>query len=215
MKAVKFTVSGSYADSEKKIYDFESISIVVPTSEEDVGFMHLRSRYLAKAISEDKRYPRSVDRIREVFIDDLEHVDEKFSFFGKDIRTMDSADLQDLATYYDLRRIPLPRTAGIRSIRFIAYREYSASILRKPLPKEVDEQMMPTLPELLVNRPESNRAPAPVKLSLQAELDIAKSQSELQNVTLEQLREIAKKRGVVHAPNIGFDTLMNKLQEAG
>jgi hypothetical protein len=211
MQAVKFTLSGSYKDAEGKLRNYDGIKCIVPTSEEDVAYLHVRGRYLPTKIINDKRYEYSPERVREVFVDDVEKIDAEFSFFGKDVKEMSQDELQDMASYYDLRRIPLPRGAGLREMRFIAYQQYMSEILKTPLPRDVTASALNELDPLVVKKPTASRKSAPKVLSLQELLDIEKSKSGDDNLTLEQLKGIAKKHNISHSPNIGYDALYAKL----
>lgn len=214
MKATKLILSGSYKDSLKNVIDFENIEVVLPTTEEDIAFLHVRNRYLPSVIAADKKFDKAVDRIRQVFLEGSEKVEQEFSFFGKDIKEMASSELQDLATFYDFRKVPLPRTASLRSIRFTAYAEYRARIQRAPLPKEIDENMFADLEPLKAVHKMAERSKAPQTMTIEDMIKLEESKALDASLTLDQLKDIATKKNIPFAPNIGYDTLRAKLLAA-
>lgn len=127
-KLLEYTLSGSYRNSNAEIVDFDGVKVVVPKNAEDVCFMHIKTRYAVQAVSADPRYSKErAGRIRQLFVDNVKEVDGELSFAGKNLKELSEREMQDLATFYDLRGIPLPtRQSGfsLREMRVRAYAEY-------------------------------------------------------------------------------------------
>lgn len=234
--ALKVTVSGSYKTSNGEIVDFEDVSGIIPLVDEEHAKMHVRRRYASEWVgaalddADKKLYPKRIDRMRQCWIDDLEETVHEFSYVGKDIKKMTYEELQDLATAKDLRTIPLPKKISgvdIREMRQKAYLEYSAKVLqnpideKKPLPehasKSGDRLMFDfaKLPPLEVSDGEA-RVETAQKITNEEILDQEMKPQTLgskhkDQFTLEQLKDLAKKKNVKHHWNIGFDRLYDML----
>lgn len=240
MKALKVTVSGSYKTANGDVIDFEDVQGVIPAVEEEHAKMHVRRRYASEWIrdavddTDKKVYPQRIDRMRQCFIDDIEETDHKFSYVGKDIKKMSYEELQDLATAKDLRTIPLPKkTSGvdIREMREKAYLEYSAKVLGNPIdvkhpdPEYASKQGarlvfdFAKVPSLLVEDGEA-RLETGAKVTNEEILDLEMKSRDINSTpkddfTLNDLKEIAKEKGIKHHWNIGFDKLYDMLYGSG
>lgn len=134
MKLLEFTLSGSYRNSNAEIVDFDGVKVVVPKNAEDICFMHIKSRYAVQAVNADPRYSKErASRVRQLFVDGFKEVEGELSFAGKNLKELSERELQDLATFYDLRGIPLPtRQSGfsLREMRVRAYAEYVERVMK-------------------------------------------------------------------------------------
>lgn len=137
--ALKVTISGSYKKvGDGEVVDFEDVEIIMPKVEEEYAIAAARKRYAYAAIKSvigkdgEKKYPKPIEHVRNVYIDDIQEIEHEFAYVGKGIKQMDEDDLQHLAVEKGLRSIPLPRRqSGIsmREMRQEAYLIFSKSIL--------------------------------------------------------------------------------------
>jgi hypothetical protein len=225
MKALKVTISGSYRDAKKDLIDFENLVGIVPEADHDVAAMHVRDRFAAMWLAEakdkdgEKLYKERVDSIRNVFIDNIEVVEHNFTFFGKNIKEMSEIELQELALYKDLRRVPLPkRISGtdIRDMRVTAYCAYSDLEHGTDMLKDKDqpEFNFASLPELVVTG--KGRKDTSGKLSNDDVLEQEQRKMEVSatpksNMTFDQLRKTAKDKGIPFTQSTSFDDLYKKI----
>jgi len=133
MKAYSFTISGTYRNSKKEYIDFENVKGVIPFCEPEIAEAMIRARYAEMLLAKSKKYPERAASVREVFIDSLVETESHFDFVGKNIVDLGYEDLQDLATAKDLRAIPLYKKGGLRQARMVAYSEFSAKVLGRPV----------------------------------------------------------------------------------
>jgi len=221
-KALKIVISGSYRSAEHKVVDFTSVAGVIPFCDEDVAFMHLKSRYAPIWITSDTRYQKDrVYSVREVYVDSMEEVEHEFSYVGKDIKLMTAEELQDLATAKDLREIPLWRKGSVRHAQNIAYAQYSKLVLGKKIDHRKEGFNVAKLPPIIVGG--EIRRDTTKKITNEEYL----SRSETKNVdsdddfedelvdetalTLADLKEIANRKGIKFHPTIGRDALYDKI----
>lgn len=222
MKALKVTVSGSYRTANKEVVDFENVTGVIPAVDEELAEMHVRSRYaltwVKNAVDEkkEKLYKPRIARMRQVFVDDIEEVQADFSFVNKDIKEMSYEELQDLATLKDLRRIPLPKESSgisLREMREIAYLQYAKEILRKDYGDKDQDFDYANEPPLIVEG--GARKDKSKKITNEEMIEQEQQNSSLSapknTLTLDDLKGIAKQKGISHSNNIGFDALYAKL----
>lgn len=238
--ALKVTVSGSYKTANGDIIDFEDVKGIIPLVDEEHAKMHVRRRYASEWVRElksetDKKvYPERIDRMRQVFIDDIEETIHDFSFKGKDIKKMTYEELQDLATLKDLRSVPLPKKISgvdIRDMRTKAYLEYSEKVKgelideRSPLPEHASKVGgrlqfdFAKLPELVVED-EAPRTETAGKITNDDILDQEMKPQKLgsqhkDQFTLQQLKDLADKNNIKYHWNIGFDRLYEQLFSKG
>lgn len=134
MKAYKISISGSFHGGDGEVHNFNNLEGLVPYNRAEIVEMHLR-RYAAMWIMKAFAGKVVFRRVREMFIDQMDFVDSAptFSFIGKDIKQMSDEELQDLATYKDLRAIPFYRKDSAHMARTKAYCAYSSECLGKEL----------------------------------------------------------------------------------
>lgn len=214
MKALKVTVSGSYRKSRNEIVDFEGISGVVPSVDPDVAYMHVRARYVPMWVSASDELKDRLSTVREVHIDTMEEAEHKFSYVGKDIREMTFEELQDVATAFDLREIPLWKKTSIVHARAVAYAAYAKKLKGTEVDYRADGFSLADMPALVVE--EGRRREMTGKVSNE---DVIRSEQQSPSVprhtmSLDDLKKIADGRGIEYHPNIGFDKLYERLYAA-
>tara|TARA_R110000851_G_scaffold246062_1_gene398770 strand:- start:11461 stop:12177 length:717 start_codon:yes stop_codon:yes gene_type:complete len=236
MKALKITVSGSYKTANGEIIDFEDVTGVTPHVDDQHAKMHVRDRYASEwvrdAMDGDKKlYPQRIDIMRQVFIDDIEEIEHDFDYVGKDIKKMTYEDLQDLATVKDLRVIPLPKKISgvdIREMRTKAYLEYSAKVNGRVIDTNNPE---PEFSSKVGDRLQFDFAKCPAIIVGDAESRVETSQkitnddilnAEMKNrdlsdkslktsLSMDEMKAMAKEKGITHHWNIGEDKLYSLL----
>lgn len=206
MKALKFTVSGSYKSHEYKIVDFEGLVGTVPYVDEDVAALHILHRYLPMWISRDDKYKDRYVRRRQLFIDNVEEVEHEFSYVGKDIREMNAEEIQDLATAKDLRTVPLWKTGSLISARAVAYAEYSTKVLGEKLDHREEGFNIKHLPAIIADG--DSRRDFEKKITNE---EAAIREFSGSHLTLNDLKEIAKTKSIRFHPSIGYDALYSKV----
>lgn len=212
MKALKVTISGDYRKSKRDIVDFEEVTGVIPACDHDVAYLHIRSRYVPMWIGRSEKYKDRLQSVRAVHLDELKETAAEFSFVGKDIKEMSHEELQDLATAYDLRRVPLYKKSGLRETRTIAYVEYHNAVAKVGAPLDMrssdfDYNSLPSLKATEGSRRDLTRKKTNDEV-ITAEM--AGDNSE-QVISLDELKKIAEQKGIQHHPNIGYDKLYAKI----
>ena len=206
---LKVTVSGDYRTSggkEGKIVDFENVVGIMPDCELDENgvLSHVKARYLGQWIKLDGRYTARFAGARTTYIDKMETVPGVPSCIGKNIKDLSWEELQDLAVLKNLLRIPLTHLTDLRSGRETAYLEYSKHILLREIDTKAETYNFLKLPAIIVTHDGITAAPE-VKQDneavISAEQDNASTEDT--NFTLEELKKIAKERGVKYPPAIG------------
>lgn len=215
MKAYKVTISGAYRKAKREIVNFDGLSGIVPFTDSDIMYMHLRSRYAPMWLTKDKRFKDRVSTMREVYVDSVEEVEHEFTFVGKDIREMSEEELQDLATAFDLRRIPLYRKSSLRETRVHAYMAYCESVLGKSIDKG-DDFNLAEMPEVVVKfeKPRRNQQASVTNEEVISAYQAGDVSNPKANFDLDGLKQLAASKGIPHHPNIGYDKLYAKIFEA-
>lgn len=216
MKALKATISGSYKTPQGDIIDFEDVSGVIPLVDEAHAFMHIKSRYsddwVRAAVADGKKlYTDRIEHMREVFMDEMKETEHDFSYVGKDIKHMTYDELQDLATAKDLRYIPLPkRQSGfsLREARVRAYIVYSEKVMNNVINENDEDFSFAELPSLIVDggvRKEVSKKITNEEIINQEQNNAIGKPKD--NLTLEDLKDVADKKNIKYHWNIGFDKL--------
>lgn len=225
---LEFVVSGCYYDSRKETIDFDGLVVKVPANTEDIAEMHVRSRYVIKAIKEAKhangepRYPNRVEKVRQVHVDDVRPCKGRYTFVGKNIKELDMVELQDLATRKDLRFIPLPNSGMSRRDMLIrAYVAFSAKVFKKDIKWQDEKFNFAKLPEIIVDgrvRSEGEGKITNEEMIEQEQNAPATSYGEKDDprkrFTLDELKTIANNKHIDYADNIDFTSLYNRLFSA-
>lgn len=240
-KILKVTISGSFVASDKEIESFNDVvgympplSTEVPQNGIDViskAEQMINRRYARMWISDAQKEDgiplyRRVSRVREVFIDSIEDDvcgDDELTYVGKDIMAMSFEELQDLAAAKDLSAIPYSKSGSLAQARRVAFSEYAIHVLGYDKKKydwrqqgfnparfqtivadaairlhghvaqDVEESIDRDMMREEINRASSTKATADSPLSL------------------EQLKAIAKAKGIEYNERIGFDALYKRV----
>jgi len=181
----------------------------------------------------EKIYKERIEDMRQVFIDTIEEVEGIPSYIGKNIKELTFEEYQDLATAKDLRRIPLPKEISgvdLREMRSMAYMDYASTVLgmddspkldeKRPLP--VEQRINPgiagynfaKLPDIVLEG--GVRVDTRKKVTNEELLELEANTTNLtekpgSNLTLEDLKTLAKQKNIPFHPNIKFDALYEKL----
>lgn len=215
MKALKVKISGTYKASNGDIIDFEDITGNIPFVEEGHALMHIKGRFAAKWIKgalnkDDERiYKERIEKIREVFIDEMEEVEKEFPYVGGDIKKMDYDDLQYLAVAKDLRYIPLPQSQSgfsLRDARIRAYVSYSEKVLQKTIDQNDGDFNFANLPAIFVDG--DIRKEVSKKVTNEEVIEQVSSNEESD---LDRLKEMADRKGIPYHHNVDEKTLKAKL----
>lgn len=202
----KVTISGSYRTKNNEIVNYSKVTGIVPDCDADTLQSVLQNRYAEMWLVQSDVKER-VYSIREVYIDKVEKTDGEPSFVGKDLKELTFEEMQDLATVKGLRSIPLWRKGSLREAQLKTYRIYSSEVLKKKMPEEVVYNDLPSitldgktkindvLPQCTVEEASAEEVP-----------DVNPS-----NLSFEELKQIADSKGIKYHPNIGYDTLYNKI----
>lgn len=150
---LKATISGSFKASDGEIESYDRVTGYLPPLHDDKAHQMIIKRYakiwIGRVQKKDRegndldepKYKR-VQRVREVFLDNIEEVGEddanygkQLSYVGMDIMEMNFEELQDLAAAKDLIAIPLYKVGSLTNARRIAFAEYANKVLGWTDPK--------------------------------------------------------------------------------
>lgn len=189
--------------------------------------------------SDEPKYKR-VLRVREVFIDNIEDAEDlagkTLSYVGKDIMEMNYEELQDLAAAKDLAAIPLYKTGSLSQARRVAFAEYGAKVLGWTEfvvnPKTGKSEELPISWQREGFNPknfETIRADGIIRRSdehvadIEETLDrenlndqvksgkIKSAAREGSRLSMDQLKAIAKDKGISFNANISYDKLYDRI----
>lgn len=214
----KITISGSYKTKSGQGYeivDFEEVTGIMPEcKDEEHTFMNLKGRYAKMWIAKDNRFEKRLYHVREVYIDNIEQVEGTPSFAGKDLKTLGFEELQDLAAAKDLRGIPLWKAGSIYSAREKAYKIYRDKILRDPFDPKA-EFSLAKMPSIIIDADsvaeEEQKVSNDEILDIEAKPRLLSEDKPKSNLTLEELKEMAKSKNISFHHNTGFDKLYTKV----
>ena len=227
---LEFTISGCYYDSKKETIDFEGVKIKIPACDEEngIGSMHVRSRYAAKAIKQavdkngDPKYPKRIEKIRQVFIDDVVKTKGRLSFVGKDIKELSIDEMQDLATSKDLRFVPTPQSGmSKRDMLIRTYVAYADKVLMKTIKWQEDTFNFAKLPSIILDA--TSRSEDSGKISNEEMINMenngkATNYGQRDNpedrFTLEELKTIAESKNIRYSDDVEFKELYGTLFSA-
>lgn len=213
-KHLQVTISGAYNNSKRELVDFDNVVGIIPFVDEDLAKMHVRGRYASMWIkaalnqkTKESRYPDRIDQVQLVYIDKIEEVDtDDLPYIGKDVKEMDYEDLQDLATAFDLRRIPLHKGASLREMRALAYVEYAMQVLgRSDLDVNDEAFNFAELPELVVGKAGKRRDQTKKVTNeevIEGEEKNSSTASPETTMTLEDLEQLAKDKKINVPPSV-------------
>ena len=248
---LRATVSGSYKTSDKHIESFDDVTGIMPALDEDKAIQMIIRRYARVWISQAKKKNaegqeldefkyRHIQRIREVFVDNVEDADDlegkTLSYVGKNIMEMNFEELQDLAAAKDLSCIPLYKVGSLAHARRVAFSEYAIKVLGLEEYAPGDKKMKFNLYDFRVSgfnpaRFAAIKADGEIRRDMTHVADIEESldvenlrmQKKLSEdapkapgqpagrLTLDQLKAIADSKSIQYNANIGFDKLYERI----
>ncbi len=225
---IEFTVSGCYYDSRKETIDFEGLKIRVPANDEEICEMNVRRRYTLAAIKEAKnkdgepKYPKRVEKIRQIFIDDSRPCKGAYTFVGKNIKEISNDELQDLATRKDLRFIPLPNSGLSRRDALIrAYVAFADKMFNKEIKWQEEKFNFAKLPDIILDgrvRTEGEGKITNEEMIAQEQnaptTDYGVRDNPRNRFTIEELKAIADNKNIQYPDDVDFTNLYNKLFSA-
>lgn len=225
---LEFTISGSYYNSKKEVIDFDGVKGIIPFCDEEngVGSMHVRSRFASKWVREEKdrhgdvKYPERIDRMRQVFIDDVKETTGTLSFVGKNLKELGIDEMQELAVAKDIRMIPLPK-AGMskRDMQILAYVGYADKVLKKTIKYQEEGFNFAKLPDIILDG--QGRREISQKLSndemidleadkMKAPVGLGERDNPKARFSIEELRQILDGKKVSYDQDASFDELYSK-----
>lgn len=221
-KFLEFTISGCYYNSRKETIDFEDVKGKIPYCDEEngVGSMHVRSRYAVKWIKEavdskgEKLYPERIEKIRQVFIDDVQPATGTLSFVGKNIKELSIDEMQELAVAKDLRFIPIPgKGLSKRDMLIRAYVAYAEKVLFKKIKWQEPDFNFSALPDIILD--DKTRVEEGGKISndemIEREMSSKRTDSPKARFTIEELKTIADSKNISYSDDVEFSDLYNTL----
>ncbi len=215
MKVLKVKLSGTYLDSKSEVVEYDNLSGTIPFSDEGRAHQVCKSRYAAMWLNIEKKV--RPNHISEVYLDSCKEEEGTLSFLGKDIKEMTMEELQDLSVYLGLK-IPKYKASSLRNTRVSAVEKYLLEIKGVPKKKvsRVIEMGFDSLPTCIINEKEE-KADIDDGKSLSEEMaeygvDIV-DEEESKEYSLDDLKNLAKAKGVKFNPNIGYDKLFKRVFE--
>lgn len=198
----KLIVSGTFKSGEDKI-DYESVEMLMPVCDMEYVLSNIFNRVGAYYIKSDERYKDyQVSLIETAFIDDdIVQVEVDNPINGKNIKDMDWKDLQMFAVQTNILEIPLTNSMSIREAREKTIRLYYKKVLGAELRPELKYL---NLPDVLSN---DN-----LGKSSNAKVDYEKAiVMEDKTYSFDELKEMARQKGIEYHPNIGYDKLHSRI----
>lgn len=228
-KILKAVISGSFIAGDKETESFDGVVGYLPALDDDKAHQMIVRRYagiwVGQAKDKDGRplYKR-VARVRQCFVDSVEDVEGKqLSYVGKDIMQMNFEEIQDLAAAKDLAGIPLYKTGSLTHARRVAFSEYAIHVLGMDK-KELDWRQLGFNPNkwAAINVDGEIRRSSEVAeeiedsinqqmASVGAKPEVKRAQGAESPLSLEQLKSIAKSKGIDYNANIGFKELYKRV----
>lgn len=205
---LKFTVSGTYRNAhnhDAERVEFEKLEIIMHECEEGRYTQNL-FRLVPIALKGSEKYPVRCEVLEQVFIDKVENVDTSDPLVGKDVKELSWEELQMLCVKHNLREIPLPGFMALREAREIAYKAYMENIRLRDLPNGSFADWPPLIID--ISKVQVKEAE---NLSNDKLLEIEQKNPGASDLTMEELKEAAKMRGISFGPNIGYQTLYAKV----
>lgn len=225
---LEFTISGTYYNSKKELIDFDKVVGKIPFCDEEngVGSMHVRDRFAAKWVKEamnrdgEPKYPDRIDRMHQIFIDDVQETTGTLSFVGKNIKDLSIDEMQDLAVAKDIRFIPLPK-AGMskRDMLIRTYVGYAEKVLKKTIKYQEESFNFAKLPDLILDG--QGRKEISQKLSneemidleadkMKAPVGLGERDNPKARFSKEELCQILDGKKISYDPSSSFDDLYQK-----
>lgn len=129
---LEVTCSGAYRNNGN-LEDFTDLKLIMPDCPEEWIKSNAINRCFV--MQAEKIFKKRIESIHSLYVDNVEALKPKKgkdgveevlvpSCCGKNIKSLNWEELQDLAMMFCLRAVPLYRSCDLRQARVIAYREY-------------------------------------------------------------------------------------------
>lgn len=225
-KLLEVTISGSFKAADMEVESYDNVTGLIPLLDDDKAQQMVIKRYapiwVQQAKMKDGETPKykRINKMREVFIDSIDEVevDKPLSYVGKDILQLGPEELQDFAAANDLVAVPLFRKGSLAQARRIAYAEYANRVLgMEPKLKWTEAgfnpaKMPPIITDDRVHRSKDHVATIEEGIDLEKLiLDKKATPAQQGALTLDQLKAIAKTKGIEFNANIGYKALYMKI----
>ena len=144
---LEVTVEGIYesdiGSGQKKYKDFKYTFSTSRLTEKGLG-THVKKRFVPLLIAKDKTKSGTIySRMKSFLITDIKQIDDtKDCIFDKDIMTLNSEQIQDLACAFDLFKIPLPNSCSITEMRELAVMAYMEKVLKIPMKTTKEKEQL-------------------------------------------------------------------------
>lgn len=211
LPAFKVTISGTYRNSKKEVFDFEGVTGYIPYVEDEVATAAVIKRYAYMWVKEHKDTKERLATIREVFVDDMEQTEYAFSYVGKNIKEMSYEELQDLATAKELRAIPLWKKGGLRQARVVAYAEYSEKLLGREIDYKKEGFNFAKLPALLADGTTERNVAKTFSNDEILDMEQDNTSTGKPNFSREELEQMANEKGITFNAAITDEKLYQKV----
>ena len=210
MKALKCEVSGTYKNHKGEVLDYEAKGIM-PFCDEGKAHQACVNRFAAMWLAKQKI---TVKTIRECYLDDTKEIDHDFSFIGKDIKEMTPEELQQMAVYTGIK-VPAYKTTSIRNMRMKAIENYLLQVKKVPEDKvaRIMELSIKDIPEFTIEENVEKLVEQKTEIQSLAEsvseygVNIVTDAEEQSEYTMENLKDLARAKGIAFSPQIGYDKL--------
>lgn len=182
---------------------------------------------------------KHISNIRQVFVDSIEDNEEKpnaqLSYVGKDIMDMNFEELQDLAAANDLMGIPLYKVGSLVTAKRIAFSEYAIKVLQLEEYAPADKaekfnlydhrtsgfnphKFEPIIADDKIRRLDDKKRSIEEAIALEQQQPVRRKGGKPvdepatgSRMTFEQLKAVAKERGIGFNKGIGYDVLYKKV----
>jgi hypothetical protein len=227
---LELIISGSFKATDGEIESYDGVKCLIPNLAPDKANQMVIKRYakmfVSRELKADGETPKHkrISKMREVFIDSVDEVESTtpLSYVGKNILEMDAEEIQDFAAANDLAAVPLYKVGSVASARRIAYAEYANNVLgMEPKLQWKETGFNPAqLPPIVATEDvqQSTAHVALVEESIDLEQLILNKQAkpgQTSQLTMDQLKAIAKHKKIEHHPNIGYKALYDRVYGTG
>lgn len=211
-KMRKCIISGVFRTGQAHMaqkVDFDGVVGYMPVGNEENILSHILYRIGAQWIKDDARYAeKRCEVIEQVFVDNGKNskgeiVDYKNPIIGKSLKDLNWPELQMFAIHHNLLGIPVPNQCSLRDAKEKAYKEYYSKVKMMG----IGNMSYNDLPDIITSE-DDIAVDNEEKISNEEILNSSNPDSEY---TIEQLKEMAKQRGIDFHPNIGYKKLYEKL----
>ena len=134
---IEITVEGIYesdtGSGQKKYQSFKYTFKISRLSEKGIE-THVQKRFVPLLIEKDKKNSGLIfSRLKSCLITSVKKVNDGNSIIGKDIRDFSILEIQDLASTFDLYKVPLPNVCSLSEMRDLAILAYMEKVLKIPM----------------------------------------------------------------------------------